>query len=114
MEQSEKTGFTTLEFQKIMLLLAEKRTAHTTLRSGVAVCAFTLTIISFLIALSAHSKDKINVILLTFVLVGATLLFLGGGYLLIRGFMRMRFHNKLILKMLQANKELATLFYHKQ
>jgi hypothetical protein len=52
----DKPGSDALVFGEIQLLPAEKRTALATLRSGIAVSALPLTVLSFLIATSRHCE----------------------------------------------------------
>ena len=109
-KMSEQPGITNLEFHEIQILLSEKRTAHTTFRSGVVVSVLPLTIISFLIASSSHYHVAANWMLFFSVLFGCCTLFLLGGYLIIRGLSRIKFHDSKVSEMLARNPELATIF----
>lgn len=103
-----------LDFQKIMVVLSEKRTAHTTLRTGIAVCVFSLTIISFSIAIISSLNLASGKILFTlfYALCGVMLAF--GIYLIHRGLVRITFHDRVMTSILGRNHELATVFYSKQ
>ena len=113
MLKGEAQPITQVEFQKLMVLLAEKRTAHTTIRSGVSMCTFALAIVSFLIAMSASYSVRSNLLLLSIVGVGCFILFYFGYYFLHRGIVRIRFHDSKITEILNDNEELASIFYHK-
>ncbi len=113
MPNRNDSGLPNLEFQMLMLILAEKRTAHTTLRSGLSLCAFQLAILSFLVATSPYYDVASNVILLSLIGVMCTGLIGLGLYLLRRGWVRILFHDKQMSKILERNPMLAELFYHK-
>lgn len=112
MEANTQNGISRLEFQKIQILLSEKRTANTTFRSGIAVCAFSLTIISFLIATPSRYEAEMNLSMFVLVTVGCSILILVGIYLLVRGLIRVKFHNRKINQLLESNVELSSIFYH--
>jgi intracellular sulfur oxidation DsrE/DsrF family protein len=112
METDKHNGISRLEFQKVQILLSEKRTAQTTFRSGITVCALPLTIISFLIATSSLYDIGKNSVMLAFVLIGCLFLMLFGTYLIARGLIRFRFHDKKITQLLENNKDLSSIFYH--
>lgn len=100
------------DFQKLMLLLAEKRTAHTTLRSGIALCAFSMTIISFIILMASKVTSNLEGIVFTILGTGSVLMLTLGVYFIRRGFTRMQFHDTLINQILYSNSEASCLFYH--
>lgn len=113
MPNRNDSGLPNLEFQMLMLILAEKRTAHTTLRSGVSLCAFQLAILSFLVATSPYYDVASNIILLSLIGVMCAGLIGLGLYLMRRGWVRILFHDKQMSKILERNPMLAELFYHK-
>ena len=100
------------DFQKLMLLLAEKRTAHTTLRSGIALCAFSMTIISFILLMASRVTSNLEGIVFTILGAGSVLMLTLGIYFIRRGFTRMQFHDTLINQILHSNSEASYLFYH--
>lgn len=100
------------DFQKLTLLLAEKRTAHTTLRSGIALCAFSMTLISFLLLMASKLTSYYEEMILVVLGFGSMFLLALGGYFLRRGFSRMRFHDIRINEILSINHEASDLFYH--
>jgi intracellular sulfur oxidation DsrE/DsrF family protein len=111
-EADKHNGISRLEFQEVQILLSEKRTAHTTFRSGITVCVLPLTIISFLIATSSLYNIEKNSVMLALVLIGCLVLMFFGTYLVARGLIRFRFHDKKIIQLLEKNKDLSSIFYH--
>jgi len=100
------------DFQKLMLLLAEKRTAHTTLRSGIALCAFSITIISFILLMTSKVHGVLDLVIFIALGTGSILMLALGIYFIRRGFTRMRFQDGLINQILFSNSEAGSLFYH--
>ncbi|WP_231895531.1 DsrE family protein [Halodesulfovibrio spirochaetisodalis] len=100
------------DFQKLTLLLAEKRTAHTTLRSGIALSAFSMTISSFILVMASRIVGTFQQAV--FIILGASsiIMLILGIYFIRRGFTRMQFHDKLINQILYTNLEASSLFYH--
>ena len=109
--QSESPILAQLTFQKATLLLAEKRTAMTTLRTGIAISLFPLSILSFIVTmtdkLGLHSKS----IPLILTLAGNIALIGLGLYLIRRGFVRLRFHERKLAELKAEFPELKKLFY---
>jgi len=99
----------TMAFNEIQLLLAEKRTALSTLRTGIAVFALPLSVLSVLIATSKFYQIR-DVLLW---LVPLLLLNLGlvvlGIYLITRAVRRIRHYDGLIDKLKNENRRLAEL-----
>ena len=98
-------------FQKALLLLAEKRTAMTTLRTGIAICLFPLTIVSFLATMTEKMGLHAELLPLAFSLAGNGALLVFGVYLIRRGFVRMRFHQRKLDELQVEFPELRDLFY---
>jgi hypothetical protein len=68
-------------FGEIQVLLAEKRTALASLRTGIAVFALPLSVLSALIATSRYySMDKVMPLLLPLMLLNLGLVVLGPGW----------------------------------
>ena len=79
---------------EVQLLLAEKRTSLAALRTGIAVIALPLSVMSVLIATSKF-YDIVHVIqLLMPVLVLCAALVLLGSYLIIRSIIRLHHHDR--------------------
>ncbi|MEZ0576568.1 DsrE family protein [Halodesulfovibrio aestuarii] len=100
------------DFQKLTLLLAEKRTAHTTLRSGIALCAFSMTVISFILLKGSKISSNLEGVIFTILGSGSIIMLIFGIYFIRRGFTRMQFHDTLINQILYTNQEASALFYH--
>ena len=85
-----------LVLQEMQLLLAEKRTALSTLRTGIATFAFPLSVLSVLIATSKsyELREVIQWLLpLLFINVGLVALAV---YLIVHALRRLRHYNRLI------------------
>jgi len=94
-------------FNEVQLLLAEKRTSLAAMRTGIAVLALPLSVLSVLIATSKY-YDVIQVIhLFVPALVISAVLFFLGSYLIIRGIMRIRSYDRIILKLKQKYSRIA-------
>jgi len=111
MSKEVPNTITPMVFQKTMLLLAEKRTAMTTLRTGAAISLIPLSILSFLIAMMDKLELQADPILLGFTLAGNTVLAFFGLYLIRRGLVRMRFHDRKLDELKAQYPELRELFY---
>ncbi|ACS81442.1 hypothetical protein [Maridesulfovibrio salexigens] len=98
-------------FQRTMLLLAEKRTAMTTLRTGAAISLIPLSILSFLVAMMEKLDLHADPILLGITLAGNAVLVGFGLYLIRRGLIRMRFHDRKLDELKEQYPELQELFY---
>lgn len=99
------------DYQKLTLLLAEKRTSHTTLRSGLALCAFSMTLITFTIFMDARFVGDIQRGLLIALGVASVPLLVLGSYFVHRGLTHLRFHDQMINSILYKNPEFAAIFY---
>jgi hypothetical protein len=78
---------------EVQLLLAEKRTSLAAMRTGIAVIALPLTVMSVLIATSKY-YDIVHVMhLLVPLLILCAALVLLGSYLIIRSIIRLRYHD---------------------
>lgn len=103
------TDLDTMTFNEVQLLLAEKRTSLSTLRTGIAVFVIPLSVLSVLIATS--KSYEIHEVLLW--LVPLALLNLGmvalGIYLVTRAVIRIHHYDRLLDKLKQKNRRLAEL-----
>jgi uncharacterized membrane protein YidH (DUF202 family) len=92
---------------EVQLLLAEKRTSLAAMRTGIAVFALPLTVVSVLIATSKY-YDIVHVIhLLVPLLVICAALVLLGSYLIVRSIIRLHFHDKHISEIKRHHKTVA-------
>jgi uncharacterized membrane protein YkgB len=97
----------TIIINEVQLLLAEKRTSLAALRTGIAVFALPLTVLSVLIATSKY-YDIIQVMhLLVPLLIICALLILLGSYLIIRSVIRLRHQDFLISEIKHKHSKLA-------
>lgn len=96
-------------FNEVQLLLAEKRTALATLRTGIAVFALPLSVLSILIATSkAYEPFKVMHWLVPLVLLNLGLVVLGV-YLITIAVLRIRRYDRRLDNLKHANRRLAEL-----
>jgi uncharacterized membrane protein YidH (DUF202 family) len=96
-------------FNEVQLLLAEKRTSLSAMRTGIAVFAFPLSVLSVLIATSkSYEIREVMQWLVPLVLLclGLTAL---GVYLITRAVIRIQRYDKLLDKLKSQNRRLAEL-----
>ncbi len=96
-------------FDELNLLLAEKRTALSILRTGIAIFSIPLSIGSVLIATSQLYQPKNILFLLVPVLGGCTLLVFIALWLIIHAFMKLRHVDKAIIGITGKNPFLRKL-----
>jgi uncharacterized membrane protein YidH (DUF202 family) len=91
-----ETDLDLMTFNEVQLLLAEKRTSLSTMRTGIAIFAFPLAVLSVLIATS-KSYDVREVIpwLVPLILLNLGLIALGI-YLIAKAVIRIRHYDRLI------------------
>ena len=107
-EDLEKTD-STVVMDEIQLILAEKRTSLSVMRTGIAILALPLSVMSVLIATS-RLYDALSVLhfliplgILNLALVGLSV------NLIIRSIIRIHFYDKLLYKIKLKKSELADL-----
>jgi uncharacterized membrane protein YidH (DUF202 family) len=109
MSDQLETPLDMLVIQEMQLLLAEKRTALATLRTGIAIFAFPLSVLSVLIATSkAYEMDKVMHWLVPLVLINLGLIALAV-YLVVRALHKLRHYDRLILEYKRKHSRLAQL-----
>ena len=92
---------------EVQLLLAEKRTSLSTMRTGITVFVLPLSVLSVLIATSKY-YDYLQVMHLIIPLLAICVaLVLLGSYLIIRAMIRMRHHDSLILQLKRKHRWIA-------
>ena len=97
----------TMVINEIQLLLAEKRTSLSTMRTGIAVLVLPLSVLSVLIATSKY-YDMIQVMHLILPLLAlCTALVVLGAYLIIRSIMRIRLQDRHILEIKKKHGRIA-------
>ena len=86
----------TIAINEVQLLLAEKRTSLSVMRTGIAVLALPLSVMSVLVATSKY-YDIINVLhlLIPLGLLCAALVFFGA-YLILKAILRMQRYDRMI------------------
>lgn len=95
--------FDSILINEVQLLLAEKRTSMAAIRTGIAVLALPLSIISVLIATSKY-YDVLHVLSLLVPLgIFNLVMIVFGVYLIIRALIRMRHHDRLIHEIKQQH-----------
>jgi uncharacterized membrane protein YkgB len=96
-------------FNEVQLLLAEKRTSLAALRTGIAVFAFPLSVLSVLIATSkAYEVREVLYWLVPLLLLNLGLVALAV-YLITRSVIRIRHYDRLIDNLKSKNRRLAEL-----
>ena len=107
MAEEQTTVSDMIIINEVQLLLAEKRTSLAAMRTGIAVFALPLTVISVLIATSKY-YDIVHVMhLLVPLLILCASLVLLGSYLIIRSIMRIHHHDQHIAKIKRKQSTIA-------
>lgn len=96
-------------FDEVNLLLSEKRTALSILRTGIAIFLIPLSIGSLLIATSQLYKPEKILFLMIPVLAGCTLLMIIALWLIIRAFAKLRHNEKHLDHIIEKNQFLRHL-----
>jgi uncharacterized membrane protein YkgB len=92
---------------EVQLLLAEKRTSLSTLRTGITVLVLPLSVLSVLIATSEfYNAFQVMPLIMALLIICAALIFLGS-YLIIRAIIRIHHHDRLILKLKRKHRWIA-------
>jgi uncharacterized membrane protein YkgB len=105
--QGEETESDGIVINEVQVILAEKRTSLAAMRTGIAVFALPLTVLSVLIATSKY-YDFLHVIhLLVPLLVLTAALVLLGAYLIIRSILRIHRYDRLILDIKRKHSKIA-------
>lgn len=94
---------------EVQLLLSEKRTALSSMRTGIAIFAFPLSVLSILIATSRsyHASEVLHW-LIPLVLINVALIALGV-YLIIHAFRRIHHYDRMIEEFKRKHSRLARL-----
>jgi uncharacterized membrane protein YidH (DUF202 family) len=96
-------------FNEVQLLLAEKRTSLSAMRTGIAVFAFPLSVLSVLIATSkSYEVHQVMHWLVPLLLLNLGLVVLGV-YLVTRAVVRIHHYDRLLDELKRKNKRLAEL-----
>jgi uncharacterized membrane protein YkgB len=104
-----ETNLETVTFNEVQLLLAEKRTSLSAMRTGIAVFVFPLSVLSVLIATSKfYEVGKVLLWLVPLGLLNLGLVALGI-YLITRAVIRIRHYDRLLDELKRKNRRLAEL-----
>ena len=107
MEPEKKEGPDKLIFEGIQLLLAEKRTALSGLRTGIAIFALPLSVLSVLIATSKY-YDALKVLHFLVPLLALNVALIGlGAYLIIHSIVRIRHYDRHIQELKRQHSAIA-------
>jgi uncharacterized membrane protein YidH (DUF202 family) len=94
---------------EVQVLLSEKRTSLSTLRTGIAIFAFPLSVLSVLIATSrSYNPKEVLPYLVPLGLLNLALIALGT-YLIVHAIRRFRHYDHLILELKRQHSRIATL-----
>jgi uncharacterized membrane protein YidH (DUF202 family) len=94
---------------EVQLLLAEKRTALSALRTGIAIFAFPLSVLSVLIATSrSYQAEKVLHWLVPLLLLNLCLVLLAV-YLIVHAIRRIRHYDRMIMEFKRQHSRLAQL-----
>src|SRR5258706_14189952 len=102
-ESDRKARERHLVFDEVQLLLAEKRTALSSLRTGIAVFALPLSVLSALIATSRYYDiNHVAQLLVPLLVLNGALIVLGS-YLIIHSIQRLHHYDRLIREIKQKH-----------
>ena len=107
MAQGNETASASVVINEVQLILAEKRTSLAAMRTGIAVFALPLSVLSVLVATSRY-YDFTHVMhfIVPLLLICAALILLGS-YLIIRSISRLRRYDRLILEIKRKHSQIA-------
>lgn len=107
MNSEKQDGIDSVVFGEIQLVLAEKRTALSGLRTGIAIFALPLSVLSVLVATSQY-YEALRVLHFLVPLLALSLGLIGlGSYLIIHGVLRIRRFDQQIKRLKQQHSALA-------
>jgi len=102
-----ETSLDNAVFNEVQLLLAEKRTALSGMRTGIAIFVFPLSVLSVLIATSkSYNLHEVLVWLVPLLALNLGLVALGV-YLITRAMMHIRHYDRLITALKRKHSKLA-------
>jgi uncharacterized membrane protein YkgB len=109
MPESEETKSDGILINEVQLVLAEKRTWLATLRTGIAVFALPLSVLSLLIATSKYYDvmDVLDWLIPLLATCGALVVL--GSYLIVRSIAHLHRQDQLILKLKREHSRMAKL-----
>ncbi|SMC27925.1 Protein of unknown function, DUF417 [Desulfacinum hydrothermale DSM 13146] len=102
-EEDRERSETTVVFNEVQLLLAEKRTSLAALRTGIAIFVLPLSVLSLLITTSRYYVVKDVWPFLAPLLVLCVLLAGLGGYLVVRSIVRIHHYDRIVHRLKQRH-----------
>ncbi len=109
MNENQSGATDALLINEIQLILAEKRTSLSVMRTGIAVFAIPLSVLSVLIATSKY-YDVLHVLPLIVPLMALNLLLVVlGAYLVTRAFIRLHRYDAMIRNLKEQHSKIAQL-----
>jgi hypothetical protein len=107
MEANEPPALDNVIFGEIQVLLSEKRTALSSLRTGIAIFALPLSVLSVLIATSHYYNfGKVMPLLVPLLLLNLGLVLLGS-WLIYHSMCRLHHYDRLIRQLTQKYRSIA-------
>jgi hypothetical protein len=107
MEANEPPALDNVIFGEIQVLLSEKRTALSSLHTGIAIFALPLSVLSVLIATSHYYKfGKVMPLLVPLLLLNLGLVLLGS-WLIYHSMCRLHHYDRLIRQLTQKYRSIA-------
>src|SRR5437667_7907352 len=107
MNPKKQEGIDSVIFGEIQLILAEKRTALSSLRTGIAIFALPLSVLSVLVATSKYyDPARVLHFLLPLLALNAALVVLGC-YLIVHSILRIRHYERLIKELKREHSAIA-------
>jgi hypothetical protein len=107
MEANEPPALDNIIFGEIQVILSEKRTALSSLRTGIAIFALPLSVLSVLIATSHYYKfEKVMPLLVPLLLLNLGLVVLGS-WLIYHSIRRLHHYDHLIRQLTQKYRSIA-------
>jgi uncharacterized membrane protein YidH (DUF202 family) len=106
MEQEKQSNDECICMSQAQLILAEKRTSLSSLRTGMAVMAIPISVLSLLIVTSQYYSILDVLALLVPLMVITALLVLLGGYLIIRAIIKIYRYDIMLSKLKQKSSSL--------
>ena len=107
MEANEPPALDNIIFGEIQVLLSEKRTALSSLRTGIAIFALPLSVLSVLIATSHYYNfGKVMPLLVPLLLLNLGLVLLGS-WLIYHSMCRLHHYDRLIRQLTQKYQSIA-------
>jgi uncharacterized membrane protein YidH (DUF202 family) len=94
---------------EIQLVLAEKRTSLSTIRTGIAVMALPLSVMGLLVATSKYYSIVHVLALFIPLVILCSALIVTGLYLIARAIVRLRHHDQRIMELKNKDKDVAEL-----